>query len=489
MSQSLQAAKNLFFDQNNMDAARIEKLVRDGLVGADGGELYMEQTLSEGLSWSQGKLKGNSMGIGEGFGLRFIANDAFAYAFDHEMNEQAIKNAMTTVQGIRANGGQSQSVNMSTSAGGVMLPKRPTLYTPNNPLQSRTRQERIELLEKIDQYVRSKSNQIHNVSVNMSGAMKNVLIVRQDGLVVADQRPMVHMSISVEVKKGNRIETGSFGFGGRFDFTELFNENAWQAGADEALRSATANLDAIEAPAGEMPVVVAPGWTGGVMLHEAVGHGLEGDFNRKGTSVYSGQVGQQVAAKGITVVDQGDIADRRGSLNFDDEGTPTQENVLIEDGKLVGYMQDLMNARLMGVAPTGNGRRESYTSAPMPRMTTTFMRSGDKDPQEIIESVKDGFYAARIGGGQVDITSGQYVFNVDEGYLIQNGKIGPAVKGATLVGNGPDTMTKIDMIGNDMELDPGLGNCGKAGQNVPVGVGHPTVKIRRMTVGGTATPS
>ncbi len=487
---ALERVSTLLFDQNGMDRAKVERIVRNGLSGADDGELYVEQTLSEGLSWTDGKLKGNSMSVREGFGLRYVAGEAFAYAHNHMMDEKAVQSAMKTVKGLRS-GGKGGSLALSTtpahvkSKGGVYIPQ----YQSDSPLAGHSREDRIRLLEKVDAYARSLDSRVHDATVSVVGEMKNVLIIRKDGLVVADERPLVSMRINVDVKQGTRMESGSYSFGGRHDFAALFNEQTWKAGVDEALRSALVNLEAIDTPAGSMDVVLGPGWTGGVMLHEAVGHGLEGDFNRKGTSIYSNRVGQQVASKGVTVVDQGDIPNRRGSLNFDDEGTRTQENILIEDGILKGYMQDRMNARLMGVAPTGNGRRENYTFAPMPRMTTTFMRAGTADPQEIIESVKKGFFAARISGGQVDITSGKYVFNVEEGYIIENGKIGAPVKGGTLIGNGPDTMTKIDMIGNDLALDPGLGACGKAGQSLPVGVGHPTVKIRNLTVGGTATPS
>jgi TldD protein len=323
------------------------------------------------------------------------------------------------------------------------------------------------------------------VSASLAGSWQAVHIVRPSGLAVADIRPLVRLNVSIVVSDGSRMETGSYGTGGRMTYGEFLKEETWQAAVDEAIRQALVNLESVDAPGGEMPVVLGPGWPG-VLLHEAVGHGLEGDFNRKKTSAFSNLMGQRVAAKGVTVIDDGTIHDRRGSLTIDDEGTPTQRNVLIEDGILKGYLQDRLNARLMGVKPTGNGRRQSHAHHPMPRMTNTFMLGGDKTREEIIASVKKGLYAVNFGGGQVDITSGKFVFSATEAYMIEDGKIGRPVKGATLIGNGPDVLTKVSMIGNDMELDPGIGTCGKDGQGVPCGVGQPTLKIEQLTVGGTA---
>ena len=341
------------------------------------------------------------------------------------------------------------------------------------------------MLAAIDAYARGKDPKIKQVSASLSGSWQAVHIVRANGAPAADIRPLVRLNVSIVVGDGKRMETGSYGTGARSTYAEFLKEGTWQAAVDEALRQALVNLESVDAPGGEMEVVLGPGWPG-VLLHEAVGHGLEGDFNRKKTSAFSSLMGQQVASKGVTVVDDGTFADRRGSLTIDDEGTPTQRNVLIEDGILVGYIQDRLNARLMGMKPTGNGRRQSHAHHPMPRMTNTFMLSGDKAPEEIIGSVKKGLYAVNFGGGQVDITSGKFVFSATEAYMIENGKVGRPVKGATLIGNGPDVMRKVTMIGNDLQLDPGIGTCGKDGQGVPCGVGQPTLKISQLTVGGTA---
>ena len=359
------------------------------------------------------------------------------------------------------------------------------LYTDMNPLTQVPFEAKVKLLEAMDAYARAKEPRLRQVSASLSGSWQAVFIQRADGGHAADIRPLVRLNVSVVMGDGDRMETGSHGIGGRFVYERIIDDGSWRACVDEAIRQAGINLDSIPAPAGEMSVVLGPGWPG-VMLHEAVGHGLEGDFNRKGTSTFSGRIGERVAAKGVTVVDDGTIADRRGSLSVDDEGTPSSHTTLIEDGILVGYMQDRLNARLMGVKATGNGRRQSYAHAPLPRMTNTFMVAGEHDPAEIIASVKKGIYAVNFGGGQVDITSGKFVFAATEAYLIEDGKIGPAVKGATLIGNGPDAMNQVTMIGNDLELDPGIGTCGKDGQGVPVGVGQPTLRMDGLTIGGTA---
>jgi TldD protein len=358
------------------------------------------------------------------------------------------------------------------------------LYDDVNPIDGPGFEEKVKLLQEIDAYLRAKDPKVRQVSVSLGASHQIVEILRADGHLVSDVRPLVRISISVVVGEGDRQETGSYGAGGRRGFGEFIAADAWRYGADEALRQALVNLSAVPAPAGTFDVVLGSGWPG-VMLHEAVGHGLEGDFNRKKTSAFAGLMGQQVASKGVTIVDDGTIAGRRGSLTIDDEGTPTNCTTLIEDGILVGYMQDRQNARLMGVAPTGNGRRESYSHEPMPRMTNTYMLAGQHSPEEIIASVKNGIYAVSFGGGQVDITSGKFVFGCTEAYKIENGKIGPAIKGAMLIGNGPDSMRRVSMIGNDMKLDLGIGMCGKAGQGVPVGVGQPHLRMDQVTVGGT----
>jgi len=354
-----------------------------------------------------------------------------------------------------------------------------------NPLGEATFEAKVDLLAQIDAYARSRDPRVVQVSASISGNWQAVQIWRSGGQRIGDIRPLVRFNVSVVVKQGDRMETGSHGEGGRIGYDGFFDEKTWKKAVDESLRQAVVNLDSVAAPAGEMTVVLGPGWPG-ILLHEAIGHGLEGDFNRKGTSAFAGLLGQRIASPGVTVVDDGTIHDRRGSLSIDDEGTPTQKTVLIEDGILKGFMQDRLNARLTGVKSTGNGRRQSYAHAPMPRMTNTYMLGGDKEPEEILASVKKGIYAVNFGGGQVDITSGKFVFSASEAYLIEDGKLGAPVKGATLIGNGPDSLTKVSMIGNDMALDDGIGTCGKDGQGVPVGVGQPTLRIDGLTVGGTA---
>jgi len=360
-----------------------------------------------------------------------------------------------------------------------------SLYTDTNPLGEFEFAQKVKLLEDMNAYARALDSRVVQFSASISGEWQAVQIIRADGDRRGDIRPLVRINVSVVCADGDRMEAGSHGTGGRTGYASYIEPDAWQAQIDEALRQALVNLDSVPAPAGEMDVVLGPGWPG-ILLHEAIGHGLEGDFNRKKTSAFSGLMGERVASKGVTVVDDGTLNDRRGSLAIDDEGTPTSSTVLIEDGILTGYMQDRLNARLMGMAPTGNGRRESFAHAPMPRMTNTYMHSGDRDPEEILKSVKNGLYAVNFGGGQVDITSGKFVFSASEAYMIENGKIGAPVKGATLIGNGPDVLTRVKMIGNDMKLDPGVGTCGKDGQGVPVGVGQPTLMIENLTVGGTA---
>jgi TldD protein len=372
--------------------------------------------------------------------------------------------------------------------GGTFAPPHGTnrhLYGDDNPLALLEFGKKVDLLAEMDAYARRKDERVRQVTVSLLGNWQAIEIMRRDGFRAADIRPLVRLNVSVMVEKDGRMETGGYGVGGRVTYDRYVDPDSWKATVDEALRRALVNLESVAAPAGEVPVVLGPGWPG-ILLHEAIGHGLEGDFNRKKTSAFAGLMGQRIAAPGVTVVDDGTMDDRRGSLTIDDEGTPTERTVLIEDGILRGYMQDRMNARLMGAKSTGNGRRESYAHSPMPRMTNTLMLAGPHDPEEILKSVKKGIYAVSFGGGQVDITSGKFVFSCTEAYMIENGKKGAPVKGATLIGNGPDVLTRVSMIGNDMELDPGIGTCGKDGQGVPVGVGQPTLKIDSLTVGGTA---
>jgi TldD protein len=473
----LSKTDDLFFIRAGLDRSRVEGIVGDALKGADDGELFLEYNQSEALSWDDGRLKSASFDTTQGFGLRSIAGEAAGYAHASELSEDAIRRAATTVKAVHAGQG-----------GTLALPPRGTnrsLYTDDNPLALVPFERKVALLAEVDAYVRAKDPRVRQVMVNLSGIWQAVQIVRPDGARVGDIRPLVRFGVTVVVGDGDRQETGSHGMGGRTAYTTYLDPATWKPAADEALRQAIVNLGSLAAPAGEMPVVLGPGWPG-VLLHEAIGHGLEGDFNRKKTSAFAGLMGQRIAAKGVTVVDDGTIPDRRGSLTVDDEGTPTQYTTLIEDGILVGYMQDRQNARLMGMEPTGNGRRESYAHAPMPRMRNTYMLNGPHAPEEIIKSVKRGLYAVNFGGGQVDITSGKFVFSCTEAYKIEDGKIGPAVKGATLIGNGADVLTKVSMVGNDMRLDPGIGTCGKDGQGVPVGVGQPTLKVEALTVGGTA---
>jgi TldD protein len=468
----------IFYTRAGLDRSRLESIVDDALNGADDGELYLEYCQSEGLSFDDGKLKSASFDTTQGFGLRGVSGEAAGYAHASELSEAAIKRAAETVKTVHAgHGGTVAEAPQGTNA---------KLYSDINPLNGVAFDAKVKLLAEIDAYARSKDPRIVQVSASLGGEWQAIQILRAGGDRMADIRPLVRLSISVVVAEGDRMESGGYGGGGRFAYDSLCDPTYWKAGVDEAFRRAMVNLESVAAPAGEMQVVLGSGWPG-ILLHEAVGHGLEGDFNRKKTSAFSGLIGERVAAPGVTVVDDGTMMDRRGSLTIDDEGTPTQSTTLIEDGILVGYMQDRQNARLMGMAPTGNGRRQSYAHIPMPRMTNTIMLAGEREPEEILTSVKSGLYAVNFGGGQVDITSGKFVFSCTEAYLIENGRIGQAVKGATLIGNGPDVMKKISMIGNDLALDDGIGTCGKEGQGVPVGVGQPSILIDGITVGGTAS--
>src|ERR1700736_2530409 len=472
----LAVTDTLFFERTGMSSARVEALVAESLGGMDDGELYLEYSQSESLALDDGRIKSASFDTSQGFGLRAVADEAAGYAHASELSEAAIRRAAATVQAVAS--GYS-----GVMAVGPVGTNR-SLYTEENPLGLVDLAAKTRLLAEIDAYARSRDPRVRQVMASLSGVWQAVQIIRSDGRRAADIRPLVRLSVAIVVGDGDRMETGSSGAGGRVGYDLYLDPQQWKAQVDEALRQALVNLGSVPAPAGEMTVVLGPGWPG-VMLHEAVGHGLEGDFNRKKTSAFSGMIGQQVAAKGVTVVDDGTLPDRRGSLTIDDEGTPTGYTTLIEDGVLKGYMHDRLNARLLGAAPTGNGRRESFAHAPMPRMTNPYMLAGQHDPQEIIGSVKRGLYAVNFGGGSVDITSGKFVFSASEAYLIEDGKIGPAVKGATLIGNGPDALTKVSMIGNDLRLDDGVGTCGKDGQGVPVGVGQPTLRMNGLTVGGT----
>ncbi len=463
-------------DRFDCEEDKLISMLGNCLRNADDGELFMENTASESLVFDNGKLKSGSFDTRQGFGLRSVVGEVAGYAHSGELTQAALQRAIEAVTAVSS----GHSGTYSEAPRGTNT----TLYAPDDPLAGPSFEQKARLLEEIDTYARELDPAVRQVSVSLTGSHQFVEILRADGHLVKDIRPLVRMSVSIVAGKGDRQETGSHGLGGRHSFERIITEASWKHAVDEALRQAKVNLEAIPSPAGTFDVVLGAGWPG-VMLHEAVGHGLEGDFNRKGTSAFAGLMGEQVAAKGVTVVDDGTIAERRGSLTVDDEGTPTQCTTLIEDGKLVGYMQDRQNARLMGVEGTGNGRRQSYAHIPMPRMTNTYMLGGNHEPNEIIESVKDGIYAVSFGGGQVDITSGKYVFGCTEAYRIENGKIGAPVKSAMMIGNGPADMHRVRMVGNDMELDTGIGMCGKQGQGVPVGVGQPTTRIDAITIGGT----
>ena len=479
----LATADGLFFGQGKgkggaLDLRKTGKVVDEALKGCDDGELFLEYVQSESLAFDDGKLKSAAYDTTQGFGLRAVSGEVTGFSHASALDEKALKRAADTVKAVRAGkGGRSDESPRGTNR---------LLYADDNPIDGEGFEKKVKLLQEIDAYVRAKEPKARQVSISLSGSWQVVEIIRAGGWRAADVRQLVRLNVSVVCADGSRMEAGSTGSGRRAAYGDIFHADYWKKEADEAIRQALVNLESVAAPAGEMPVVLGSGWSG-VLWHEAVGHGLEGDFHRKKTSMFTHLMGQKIASPGVTVVDDGTISDRRGSLAIDDEGTPTQRNVLIEDGKLVGLMQDRMNARLMGVKPTGNGRRQSHGHAPMPRMTNTFMLGGDKDPKEIIASVKKGLYCANFGGGQVDIVSGKFVFSVTEGYLIEDGRITKPVKGATLIGSGSEALTKVGMIGNDMALDPGIGTCGKDGQGVPVGVGQPTLRIDALTVGGTAT--
>ena len=469
----------LFFERADatLDQDGATRIVEGALAGSDDGELFLEYRESEQISLDDGRIRSAGFDSSLGFGLRAVAGEATGFAHAGELSEPALRRAAASVATVA-----------SGHTGVAAEPPRATnarLYSEANPLALMDFSARTAILAEVDAYARGRDPRVSQVMASLGGEWQAVQILRADGTRVADLRPLVRLNVSVVVEQNGRRETGNFGLGGRYAYDHVTGTETWQGAVNEALRQALVNLDSRPAPAGEMPVVLGAGWPG-ILLHEAIGHGLEGDFNRKKTSAFADLLGKRIAVPGVTVVDDGTIADRRGSLTVDDEGTPTNRTVLIEDGILVGYLQDRLNARLMGMRPTGNGRRQSYAHAPMPRMTNTIMLGGNNTADEMIGSVKRGLYAVNFGGGQVDITSGKFVFSASEAYLIEDGRITAPVRGATLIGNGPDSLTKVVMVGNDMALDPGIGTCGKSGQGVPVGVGQPTLMLSGLTVGGTA---
>ena len=466
----------LIYGEGKLSPEEAQALAAETLKACEDGELYLEFTASESFLFDDGRLKTADYSRDSGFGLRGVSGEMTGFAHANEISGTAIRRAGETLQ----------LLDPAKQAPAAPPPRSNRhLYTDVSPLDLVPFAEKVQLLEQIDAAARARDPRVAQVSVGLSASWSVVEIVRPDGHIARDVRPLVRLNISIVAESNGRRETGNHGFGGRHLYAPLFDPARWNEALDMALAQALTNLESVAAPAGEMTVLLGPGWPG-VILHEAVGHGLEGDFNRKGTSAFSGRIGQRVAAPGVTVVDDGSIMERRGSLSIDDEGTPTGETVLIEDGILKGYMQDRLNARLMGMAPTGNGRRESYAHAPMPRMTNTFMRAGSDDPGELLSRVKNGIYAKSFGGGQVDIVSGKFVFSCTEAYKVENGRIIAPIKGATLIGDGPTALTKVTGIGNDLELDPGIGVCGKQGQSVPAGVGQPTLLLEGLTVGGTA---
>jgi TldD protein len=477
MTEALNIAETLFHRDNGLDPVSAGRHIATATDGADDGELFLEYRESESISLDDGRIRAASFDTRRGFGLRAVLGEASYYAHAGEISDAALARAAATIKAAKA---MEHAVTAAgpAAAGAV-------LYAGLNPLAEIPFASRAALLGEIDAFARGADARVVQVMASIAGEWQVVEILRADGQRVADVRPLVRMNISVVLEEKGRRESGSHGAGGRTSYAPLMDPNYWQSAVREAIRQAAVNLASVPAPAGEMPVVLGAGWPG-ILLHEAIGHGLEGDFNRKQTSAFAGLMGSRIAAKGVTVVDDGTLRDRRGSLTVDDEGTPTSRTTLIDDGILVGFIQDRQNARLMNMRATGNGRRQSYAHSPMPRMTNTVMLAGDASREDMIKSIKRGLYAVNFGGGQVDITSGKFVFSASEAYMIEDGKIGAPVKGATLIGNGPDALTKVEMIGNDLELDPGIGTCGKNGQGVPVGVGQPTMKMSGLTIGGTA---
>ena len=475
----LTLARKSLLEPAGLGETELMRLIGQLMSGSvDYGDLYFQYSRHESWSLEEGKVKSGSHSIEQGVGVRACAGEKTGFAYSDEIVLPALLEAAGAARAIVQQGAQARVPAAFHGEPGRQL------YRPDDPLASLADEAKVKLLERVEREARAQDPRVKQVMASLASTHEVVLVVRSDGVIAGDVRPLVRLNVTVIVESNGRREQGSSGGGGRFTYDYFSRADQALCYAREAVRQALVNLDAAEAPAGTMPVVLGPGWPG-ILLHEAIGHGLEGDFNRKGTSAFAGKLGKRVASEQCTVVDDGTIPDRRGSLNVDDEGTTTQKTVLIENGILKGYMQDTLNARLMGVAPTGNGRRESYAHLPMPRMTNTYMLAGKYDPREIIASVDRGLYAVNFGGGQVDITSGKFVFSASEAYLIENGKITRPVKGATLIGNGPDVLTRVSMVGNDLQLDPGVGTCGKEGQSVPVGVGQPTLKIDSLTVGGT----
>jgi TldD protein len=461
-----------------LDIGKLQNVLGDMMSHKiDYADLYFQYSRSESWGLEEGQVKSGNFSIDQGVGVRAVSGEKTAFAYSDDITLSALKEAAKATKAIASLGGEQ-------TTGNVIQRVAPQLYLPHDPIASLSAEAKVKLLEKLESIARKLDPRISQVTASIAGEYEVIMIARHDGVMAADVRPLVRLSINVIAESGGRREQGSAGGGGRFDYS-YFTDEILHDYAKKAVHQAIINLDARPAPAGSMTVVLGAGWPG-ILLHEAIGHGLEGDFNRKGSSAFSNMIGQQVAAKGITIVDDGTIKDRRGSLSVDDEGNPTNRTVLIEDGILRGYIQDTLNARLMNMPVTGNARRESYAHIPMPRMTNTYMLNGTVPPEEIIKSVKRGLYAANFGGGQVDITSGKFVFSAAEAYMIEDGKITYPVKGATLIGNGPEVLKRVSMIGNDMALDSGVGTCGKEGQSVPVGVGQPTLKIDALTVGGTA---
>jgi len=476
----LATAKSLLLTPFGLDESHlIRALAEIRAHKVDEADLYFQYTRSEGWSLEEGIVKTGSFSIDQGVGVRVVSGEKTAFAYSDDISEAALLDAARTVRTISQAAKQKR-----ISVSKPKIARSRALYPDQDPIATMDSAAKVALLGRVEKLARAKDTRVMQVMAGLAMEYDVVMVARADGTLAADVRPLVRLSVTVIAEQKGRREAGSSGGGGRFGLA-YFDDAQIEQYVDQAVHAALTNLEARPAPAGEMTVVLGPGWPG-ILLHEAIGHGLEGDFNRKGSSAFSGRIGQRVAAKGVTVLDDGTIADRRGSLNIDDEGNTSGRNVLIEDGILKGYIQDAMNARLMGVAPTGNGRRESYAHVPMPRMTNTYMLGGDKDPQEIVQSIKKGLYAVNFGGGQVDITSGKFVFSASEAYWVENGKIQYPVKGATLVGSGPDCLKRVSLIGNDMSLDSGVGTCGKDGQSVPVGVGQPTLRIDGLTVGGTA---
>jgi TldD protein len=471
-----QDPRSFLYRPGQLDPETAQRITGEVLNACDDGELYLQYSANESFVFDDGRLKVADYSMDSGFGLRGISGEMTGFAHANEISEGAIRRASQTLQLIEPSKSKMAAAPRHNNR---------HLYTGDNPLDAIPFEKKAALCAEIDAAARARDPRVAQVSVGLSGSWSVVEIVRPDGFVATDIRPLVRLNVSIVAEDNGRRETGSFGMGGRYLYDRLFVRAEWERAIDSALDQALVNLRSVAAPAGEMTVLLGPGWPG-VLLHEAIGHGLEGDFNRKGTSAFSGRIGDRVAVPGVTIVDDGSIGERRGSLSIDDEGTPTQETVLIEDGILKGYMQDRMNARLMGVPATGNGRRQDYAHSPMPRMTNTFMKSGQDDPEELLGRVKDGIFCKSFGGGQVDIVSGKFVFSCTEAYRVKNGKLGDPIKGATLIGDGPTVLTKLTGIGNDSALDEGVGICGKGGQTVPAGVGQPTLLVSGLTVGGTA---